>query len=271
MMRDTDQPREALSPADMQVLAPFPLAAWPARDPVASLDGEDALLPDRCLALLDELGPRLLSDRRAITASLLAKRWAFVATAAPLAAMSVLDRGLDLRLGNCVMETTHDGVWRSRLVLRQLAASHAPQTGRVAWREALVTDLFAGHLTKLWGVFAQVSGIAPRILWENTAVRVYSLYEKRLLHSHVPPAVRRRIAEDFAYLVADASPDVFGLDHNPLARYFHAPTPVPGAAPQRFRKTCCLYYAASEPVAYCDGCPLLRPGGRRRGAGPARP
>ncbi|MBT2342006.1 (2Fe-2S)-binding protein [Pseudomonas fluorescens] len=237
-----------------------PLRLKPAgeHDSSRSLMAHELLNGGVCLRLLDELTPILGSPSRAITASLLSKRIAFLTTNACLYALSACDKGLRLSLDNCIIEYGHDdGLWTSSMPLLDLEPRVYAAGEREIWREALVHSLFAGLLKPMWELFAQVSSISRRILWENTAVRVYSLYEKRL-DSLQDPAARRRIDDDFDWLLNQADPALFGLDYNPLRYFRRAPMPVDSGGCRRLRRTCCFYYQASNPVEYCSACPLLR-------------
>ena len=230
------------------------------RDRLRSLPAAELLDEGRCAALLDQLGPLILSPSRRITASLLGKRQSFLLTGACLYALSAFDKGLQLSLDNVFIEYGHDdGLWTSSLPLRSLAVSR-PETGdRDAWREAVAGQLFAGLLQPLWESFHQVTGVSRRILWENTAVRVYSLYERRLAKLDCAET-RQRCADDFHWLTRVAPASLFGLDYNPLAHFNRPFTSLDdGARHVRFRRTCCFYYQASEPVEYCSTCPLIRP------------
>ncbi len=266
MTADTTTVIDALTWHDL--LRRTPLAATPGGAP-----GTEAILasrlldPDVCLSVLDVLTPQLGSPTRKITASLLSKRIAFLVTAPALYAMSCHDRGLDLRL-----ERFHlglglvDGVWQSQLILHSPRASAPPAGERQAWRADLVAQLFGAGLGRLWAVFTQVSGVSPRILWENTAARVYSLYERRILaEGGCAAGVRRRARDDYAYLVSAASAIAFGARDNPLATYFFDKRVMAeGQEPVRVRKTCCFYFRAGTSPSYCDGCPLLYPRGQRQ-------
>lgn len=214
---------------------------------------------DACSHLLDALTPVIGSPDRAITASLLSKRLAFLATGACLYAMSVYNKGLTLSVGNTLIAYGHDdGLWTSGLPLRDIRPHPAPETGRDDWRRVISETLFAGLLAPLWQTFSRVSGISPFILWENTAVRVYSLYERRM--AKLPCPIRRlRAAQDFDWLLNEAEPALFGLQENPLRRFRRPLTPQGSGPGVRYRRTCCFYYKASSPVEYCNACPLLRP------------
>ncbi|MND49143.1 Ferric iron reductase FhuF-like transporter [compost metagenome] len=231
------------------------------RDPLRSLMARDLLQVDVCEQLLDTLGPVIGSPTRAITASLLGKRLSFLATGACLYALSAYDKGLLLTLDNTLIEYGHDeGQWTSSMPLHHGLPLTYGANEREAWREALVRGLFAGLLQPLWHTFNRVTGVSRRILWENTAVRVYSLYEKRMAKID-DPSVRERCEADFNWLLTHAEPALFGLDYNPLSHFRRPPTRVDdGQRSIRFRRTCCFYYLATDPAEYCSTCPLLRPG-----------
>lgn len=226
-------------------------------------DARALLNPQHCRALLARLMPALNAPSLKITASLLSKRIAFLTTASSLYAMSMYNKGLDMSLPNCMLEYGHAGQrWTSGMPLYDLSISAAPDGAmREAWRTRQLQQLFAGHLTPLWRSFSAVTGISPRILWENTAVRIFSLYERRMLVADgESAALSQRIQQDFDYLVHQAPGAVFGGDDNPLTAFFRAKTWVPTLAKAvRFRRTCCFYYKASQPREYCAACPLLRP------------
>jgi ferric iron reductase protein FhuF len=235
------------------------------RDPLRSLMARDLLQEQVCASLLDALSPVIGSPSRAITASLLGKRLSFLATGACLYAMSVYDKGLLLSLDNAVIEYGHDdGLWTSSMPLLHSQPLTYGVNEREAWREAVVQALFAGLLQPLWQTFNRVTGVSRRILWENTAVRVYSLYEKRMTKID-EPSVRERYEADFKWLLTEADPSLFGLEYNPLSHFRRPPTWVDdGQRSIRFRRTCCFYYLATEPAEYCSACPLLRPGKKCR-------
>ena len=194
------------------------------RDPLRSLMARDLLQEEVCERLLDTLSPIIGSPSRAITASLLGKRLSFLATGACLYAMSVYDKGLLLSLDNTVIEYGHDeGLWTSSMPLAHSPPLTYEAGEREAWRETLVQALFAGLLKPLWQTFNRVSGVSRRILWENSAVRVYSLYEKRMAKID-EPSVRERYEADFRWLLTQAEPALFGLDYNPLSHFRRPPT-----------------------------------------------
>ncbi|WP_342594170.1 IucA/IucC family C-terminal-domain containing protein [Salinicola lusitanus] len=223
-----------------------------------SMNVADFLDARRCRELLDHLGPTIGSPERRTTASLLSKRLGFLLTGAPLYALSICDRGLDLSAANCVIEYAHDqGVWTSSLPLWTLESEALAASRRHSARREILHTLFAQTIAPLWRTLREAGGVPERILWENLAVRIYSLYERRLSDVGNARARERREA-DYDFLLT-AEPSLFGLDFNPLARFFHAHTAMSDGDEVRFRRTCCLYFKATCPREYCRACPLIKP------------
>ncbi len=230
------------------------------RDVQHALLARDWLDPACCKDILQSLTPVIGSPSLRITASLLSKRLAFLTTAVSAYAMSAYDRGLNLSVDNVYLEYGHrEGVWQSRLPLRDLSVTTPALAQRETWRQQLMQQLFAQLLAPLWHSFAAASKVPLPVLWENTAVRVYSLYERRLAKIDCPQR-QAVIRADFHYLLHHAPTQVFGIKENPLARnLWPKQLLTPDAPPVRFRKTCCYYHKASTPQEFCTVCPLLRP------------
>ncbi len=251
---------EAFSPQEWAILSGvFRLKSLSGRDPRHAISPRTLLNGQACEQLLAELGPVIGSPNTAITASLLVKRFAFLATGACLYALSACDKGLLLTLDNCALEYSHDRkVWTSSMPVAEQIPVEYSAGERAAWRESVVRALFAGLLAPLLESLHQVSGISRRILWDNIAARVYSLYEKRMAKIN-DPQIQQRIQTDFQWLLTKAEPALFGLNYNPLAHFRRPLTLLEDGRSIRFRRTCCFYYQASDPVEYCAACPLLGP------------
>lgn len=119
-------------------------------------------LPASCQRMLQQLAPRLGAPSLGITASLLSKRVAFLTTAAAFYPLSMYNKGLNMALTNCLLDTRHDGhLWQSHMVMDDLSLS-TPHSDldRASWRDALLRGVFAQHLTPLWHV---LSGIRPLV------------------------------------------------------------------------------------------------------------
>ncbi|WP_176706224.1 ferric iron reductase [Paenibacillus hemerocallicola] len=120
-----------------------------------------------------------------------------------------------------------------------------PASGhRNEWRKQTVERLFAGHLARLFHSLSKAAPIPMPILWENAAVRVYSLYEKRIGQGAGRDEAFR-IRDDFEYLISTAPAGLFGEAGNPLAKFYGTASAAAAsnspASSARIRKTC-LYY-----------------------------
>ena len=210
-----------------------------------------------CDEFLHYMMPVTGAPNVAIAASLFAKRLAFLATGNVLYTMSVFDKGLTLSLSRSRLEYAHDnGLWTSSLPADTGVTSYLPGE-RDACREEIVSALFRGFLSPLWQSLAEVSGLPVQILWENTAVRVFSLYQGRMNRLNETQEERRDA--DFKWLIGQAPPSLFGLSWNPLQRFRRPVQQNAAGNDVRFRRTCCFYYKATHPAEYCLNCPLCRP------------
>jgi ferric iron reductase protein FhuF len=221
-----------------------------------SVAGEAMQDEQTCREVLTRVMPLVGAPDLAIAASLLSKRIAFLASGCVLYAMSVFDSGLLISLSRCRLEYAHDdGLWTSSLPLDVVEKDYAPGA-RDEWREAVVSMLFRGFFSPLWQSLSQVSGVPEHILWENTAVRIYSLYQGRMEGLNEQQEQQKQ--SDYNWLLKEADPALFGLPWNPLKRFRRPLQKSITGTMVRFRRTCCFYYKAAQPEEYCQNCPLLR-------------
>lgn len=214
--------------------------------------------PAQCAELLDDLAKRMGAPSRRVAASLLTKRLGFLTTGVAFYGLSAADRQLDLRPGNVWIEDGFvQGRWQSSLPLADTRTLPAAPGNHAQRRAQMARTLFGELLGPLWEILARVGRVSPRILWENAAVRLYSLYDQRLPELAAPEA-QARCAEDFAWLLA-AAPAELGLELNPLAQFRRPAVANAVGRSIRFRRTCCFYYQATAPAEYCSNCPLVQP------------
>lgn len=115
-------------------------------------------------------------------------------------------------------------------------------------------ELFTECVTPLLDVLNRTTKLSYRILWENVAVRINSLY-RSMMREAEEPAVKQRVREDYLYL-KQAAGDVFGAQQNPFQ---HSLNLDDSLLETSNRKTCCMYYKLekkSESLDYCLVCPL---------------
>ncbi|RSL35407.1 hypothetical protein D7Z54_00180 [Salibacterium salarium] len=223
-----------------------------------SIKAVDLLDEEKCIAYLDSLTRSLQSPSRMITASQFSKRYAFLTIAPSLYAMTIYNKGLDLSSENCKIESSfHNGSWKSNLHLTDLQVSQPKEGERQEWRDGVIKNIFHGNLAKIWRSISKVSNVPMPILWENTAVRVYSLYEKKVGNGDSEKE-KFRIQEDFKYLISEAPATLFGETKNPLARFYGPKSTISSSdQPVRTRKTCCFYYKVPN-GNYCSTCPKVK-------------
>lgn len=247
---------ESIPPAEWGVLEGLGLTLFIDDEPKST--GYIKLLDDyHCLKILDEITPEIGSPSLKVTASLVMKRMAFLTLAPTLFSMSRYNIGLDASLSNCIFEyPLEKRIWRSRMPLK-VCRVRLCDGNRSSWRKAILTRLFAGNLSLLVEQFHRVARVPKTILWENIAVRVFSIYEKKVLLTDNHNLIMQA-KEDYAYLLGPEEGYLFGLSYNPLTTFHGAGMIMENEhSKSRIRKTCCYYYQATDPRAYCDNCPLL--------------
>lgn len=227
--------------------------------PKCSIKSIDLLDEEKSIVYLDWLTSILKSPSRIITASQFSKRYAFLTVGPSLYSMTMYNKGLDLSIENCHIESVdHNESWISNMRLTDLKVIEITNEKRYEWRDEVIRNIFAGNLAKIWRSISKASNIPMSILWENTAIRVYSLYEKRIGEG-ASRQEKSRIQEDFEYLISHAPATLFGETENPLARYYGPKSTISSSNQAvRIRNTCCLYYEVSTNGSYCSTCPKVK-------------
>jgi ferric iron reductase protein FhuF len=243
------KPRFSLEPKEIECLTLLRLMEQASQERVGSIPVRSVLDSEQCISYLDRLTGIFQSPSRAVAASQFSKRYAFLTLVPALYTMTMFNKGLNLSIDNSYVESVfRDQIWLPHLRLADLTVS-SPANHRHEWREEMLSVLFAGNLAPIWRSMSAAANISMSILWENTAVYVYWLYEKRLTEETKSQNISR-IQDDFHYLIHEAPGYLFGEAANPLQKYY---SPLNTSC--RIRKTCCLYYQISAAADYCSGCP----------------
>lgn len=229
--------------------------------PVAHL-----LDPARCAAYLDRVGSAIQSPSRAITASAVSKRYAYLTVAPALYAMSIYNKGLDFLIGNCSLQSPvgANDHWLPGVSLIGTGAAlrvSEPVAGeRHEWRDEILRRLFAGNIAPLYRTLSNTASIPLPILWENAAVRLYPVYDDPHEQPEEIEEVTARKRDDFEYLIHTAPASIFGEKKNPLAQlYSKTKKKRYETKSVRIRATCCLYYkVGSSDGSTCLNCPITR-------------
>lgn len=236
------------------------LALEPSADRWYSIPATDLLDKDKSLDYLDKVASIFEATTTVANASLFAKRYSFLIIASSLYAMSRYDKSLDYSIENCHIESIHQGqAWLPKVRLTEWQATRPGEGGRNEWRDQVIRNVFADNLSKAWRAVSKSASVSKSVLWENTAIYVYWLYENKFAEG-ADAELKARIQADYDYLRTAAPAHLFGETRNPLAK-FDSPKVATKASnqPIRIRKTCCFYYQASdEPNDYCPTCPKIK-------------
>lgn len=235
------------------------LTLEPSDDAHYSIPATDLLDRGKTLLYLSKIAAIFEGKTEAANASLFAKRYSFLIVASSLFAMSRFDKSVDYAIENCHVESFRNGqAWLPKVRLSDWNPTCPGEQGREAWRDEVIRKVFAGNLAKAWRSLSKTASVSKAVLWENTAIYVYWLYENKFAEG-ADEERKAQVLADYDYLVHSAPAALFGETYNPLARFDSPKVNVPGEEkPIRPRKTCCLYYLASDtPNDYCPSCPKL--------------
>jgi len=220
-----------------------------------SVHAADLLDLDKCRSYLDDVSDIIQSPCRIVSASQFSKKYSYLIIVPGLYTLTVFNKGLNLSIENVhVVSLSADQKWLPSIHLLKQHVMHTEGKIREQWRNEVFKTIFSQNLSRMWNLLSHVVNISPAVLWENTAIYVYWLYEKRM-EQESNPQVRLRIKEDFNYLLYEAPSTLFGEPENPLKKYF-----VKKSNNQdiRTRKTCCYYYRLTSHKEYCSTCPRAR-------------
>lgn len=221
---------------------------------------EELLERERCIEFLQQLRQLTGSPTLAIAASQFAKRYAALFVVPYLYALSIFDKALDASLRQVWLNDSGQAAWKPKVMLQSCAAASAPPNAseeeRAAWYDHSLYQLFALHLAPLWKSLAEASSLPPIILWENTAVRIYSLFEKKIAKLELPDCKKKQAQADFSAMLALENGRCFAEAYNPVARFYTTSRQASGDEQTlRVRRTCCLYYLTLQQPGYCEACP----------------
>ncbi|WP_261130056.1 siderophore-iron reductase FhuF [Bacillus sp. Marseille-Q3570] len=221
---------------------------------VQSFSSEDLFTVSKTEKFLDEIRELLGAPNNRVTASQFSKKYAFLLTAPFFSSLTMFNQLLDVRPDNCrVQPDSEHGMMRPVLYLHD---TNTRDIGIHREQELYIglETIFRDHLTPVWGRLTELTSIPSPILWENTAVYLFWLYETSFLN-HPDLVSAERIAEDLD-MILEAPAGCFGLNENPLKKFRHAKqTLLKSDPPVRVRKTCCLYYEVNPERIFCKNCP----------------
>jgi len=219
---------------------------------------DDLFQKDKLADYLSIVQKELQAPSLMSAASAFSKRYSYLVVVPALYAFSSWNKQLNMVGENLsLLSPESDEKWLPRLLLKERDASLLEtKEERELARNQLIETVFARHLSPLWDNLSAVTKIPKHILWENTAIYLYWLYESLLEKEELSPKVRDNIQLDYDYILHEAKAPLFGYFDNesPFLAYYGEKQKVNGKA-LRIRKTCCFYYEISEEKAMCTICP----------------
>ncbi|MCR8842088.1 (2Fe-2S)-binding protein [Paenibacillus sp. SC116] len=248
------------TPDELEMLtAKYRFTMEESSDEIYSIRALDFLDKDNNIAYFDKVASIYESTSEVVTASMFAKRYACLSIASGLYAMSMYNKSMDYSLENCHMESIfHGEAWLPCVRLTNSEVSQPEARSRNEWRDRVIQNIFADNVARVWDSFAKSVKISKSVLWENTAIYVYWLYENQFGEG-ASACQQAQLLEDYQYLVDEAPAHLFGESKNPLKK-FNSPKKVTTASetPLRIRKTCCYYYQVADDNEYCPTCPKIK-------------
>lgn len=211
----------------------------------------DLTKEEACSSFLKQQMQLLQAPNIAEAASMISKRYAYLIATSTVYSMITYNQALSLPLHACSLSSS-----RSLFIQKEHCHWSNGEQEREKWRERVLQQLFAEHLTPVLNTLNRVSRLPASILWENVVVRLHSVY-RDVEKADPDPLQRERLIRDFAFLKS-APGSLFGLDQNPIAPYLKIGEE---RTANPYRKTCCLYYKLGENKqngVYCRVCPLSK-------------
>jgi ferric iron reductase protein FhuF len=188
-----------------------------------------------------------------VIASQFMKRYGFMVTVPYLYSLSVWNKELDIDPKKVTFQSfEQDGNWIPKLYLKSFMTTSPEDYSRVQWRQNAIEKLFKYHLGPVIKIFARQGKVTRQMLWENTAIYIFWLYES--LMEQFPE--NRQIKEDFTYLLEEDGSLFGNYTYNPISKFYTKKRYIPQKdANIRVRKTCCLYNRLPGVEDSCTTCP----------------
>lgn len=189
-------------------------------------------------------------------ASMLAKRYSFVAVAA-LYSFIVFQKKINASTENVLLHTEDaETMWLPKVFISEIETIEVTEGNRKILLDELLDELFAHQIEPIWSALCKVTKISKLTLWENVAVYIHWLYDLLLANEEIDNVEVQKVLQ---YVLEEAEGHQFGsYHHNPLARYSPLPQYVEKQKQEvRVRQTCCLSYQTGAKETYCRTCPVI--------------
>ncbi|PKR77655.1 hypothetical protein CEY16_06890 [Halalkalibacillus sediminis] len=200
---------------------------------------------------LHEIKREFGTDSIFVAASQLMKRLGYNLALPPLYMMTVKNVKLDMPLDQLwIVPNVVDGKWLPNLYMEEIKVEEFGED-REAERREYCENLFR-RLGELVQLVSDVARVPKPTLWENIAIYVYWIYEKKLMEEPFAQ-IQGRVKEDYEFLLRGLGAEAFDDNCNQLRNFYWGRRVE--ADGTRIRRTCCFYYGANEERKPCSTCP----------------
>ncbi|SIS44048.1 IucA/IucC family C-terminal-domain containing protein [Salimicrobium flavidum] len=219
-----------------------------------TVQAEDLMSREGTAHVLNDLHLYLGSQSFLTTGSFLGKRLGHYAVTVPIVMMTVLDKFPDVSPGNVSYIRIDDNPkWFPKFHLKDKSVS-LPGEDREEWIRDNMRQLFRDFLKPVFFHIHKTTRISKKVLWENVAIYLYWLYERKLPEWFEGEELEQK-RRDFYFIINELDGEPFGENKNPFT-YFKDQPVLPSGA--RERKCCCLSYRLHEDSTFCKVCPHLK-------------
>ncbi|MEZ0481523.1 (2Fe-2S)-binding protein [Planococcus sp. SSTMD024] len=204
---------------------------------------------------LKRLHEELETESRIAAVSQLMKRLGYLLVVPTLYTAAVYNKALNLDFTEAYLVDRRQGnLWMPHLWWEELTASELSGESRHARIEELARKLVE-ELAEIIRAISKAASIPRSILWENTAIYVYWLYETRLMLEE-DNRIRLKAKGDFEFLLKELPAEAFNEKVNQFQKFHHPRNVDPESGEAiRVRQTCCFAYETGGGKAYCKTCP----------------
>ncbi|GEL78219.1 IucA/IucC family C-terminal-domain containing protein [Tenuibacillus multivorans] len=207
---------------------------------------------DFLLKYLQDIKSEFNTESIFVAGSQLMKRLGFNIVLPTLYLMTVHDMKLDMDFKRAgIVPNTVGDKWLPNLYLKDFHVESIVTSEREDVRQAITEDLFQ-KMDQLVQAVSNVSRVPKPNLWENIAIYVYWLYEKKLKEDRFRD-VANQVGDDYSFLIRGLSADVFADNCNQLTNFYWGRRVKDDGT--RIRRTCCFYYGANSDRKCCSTCP----------------
>ncbi|MEB1808463.1 MAG: (2Fe-2S)-binding protein [Bacillaceae bacterium] len=248
---------QLMSLEEQQKLADYRVCFEEESASMLNIDVIDLFDKEKLLSFLGEVQEELQAPDLMVTGSAFSKRYSYLIIASAFYSFLMFNKKLNISAENlAILSSTSQEKWLPRLFFNDQTA-YIPETkeDRKTCRDDLIKELFVDHLSPLWDNISELCKVPKPILWENTAIYLFWIFETLLKRDDLAPELRDTIQLDFDYFLYATEHSIFkDYKSHPITGFYCDMTSLGGQA-VRIRKTCCLYYALSEEGKMCKGCP----------------